>query len=553
MERFKNFIRENYYLIFLWIICGIALFFSVGHCNNIILDVGREVYYPEQILKGEVLYKDLFVIYGPFAYLFNAILYKILGAKLSTLYFSGICSSFLAISGIYFLAKEFLSKSLSFSICLLTIFTSVYSAVFFNFSFPYSWAMLYGTIAYVFALLSLIKFEKTNNKNLLYLTSFLLGICISCKYEFAIPILLYIVYLFIKLKTDKILLLKNIGFLSTIPLLSFGTLFIQGLTIKDLLISLYNVKNMSQCQTLKYFYETVGAYFNPKIIPILITTFLKTGISVGLLCLGKFLKEKNKIASVITYIIGTIVSIWCLTDTKILTIAFLPILLTICGIVSFKHIKTNIPLLILIIGSVAVSLKSFWGMVLLGYASFYFFFTIIGILVLLLKFKGKTYQNSITFYFILFSLCLFFINYLNFTEQKCKIQSEIGTIYTTNDVGEATNELISFIEQKTNKNDKIVIFPEGLLVNFLTDRKSDGYYNSMLPLYIESFGEDNIIKYFEQNKPEYFVLSNQNMSDYGFNFICNDYAFGLCEFISKNYNQIKIIDYDYRYLIYKKK
>ena len=75
----------------------------------------------------------------------------------------------------------------------------------------------------------------------------------------------------------------------------------------------------------------------------------------------------------------------------------------------------------------------------------------------------------------------------------------------------------------------------------------------MLPLYIESFGEDNIIKHFEQNKPEYFVLSNQNMSDYGFNFICNDYAFGLCEFISKNYNQIKTIDYDYRYLIYKKK
>ena len=218
MERLKNFIKENYYLIFLWVICGIALFFSVGHCNNIMLDIGREVYYPEQILKGEVLYKDLFVIYGPFAYLFNAILYKVLGAKLSTLYFSGICSSFLAISGIYFLAKEFLSKSLSFSICLLTIFTSVYSAVFFNFSFPYSWAMLYGTIAYVFALLSLIKFEKTNNKNLLYLTSFLLGICISCKYEFAIPILLYIVYLFIKLRTDKIQLLKNIGFLSIVPL-----------------------------------------------------------------------------------------------------------------------------------------------------------------------------------------------------------------------------------------------------------------------------------------------------------------------------------------------
>lgn len=553
MERLKNFIRENYYLIFLWIICGIALFFSVGHCNNIILDVGREVYYPEQILKGEVLYKDLFVIYGPFAYLFNAILYKVLGAKLSTLYFSGICSSFLAISGIYFLAKEFLSKSLSFSICLLTIFTSVYSAVFFNFSFPYSWAMLYGTIAYVFALLSLIKFEKTNNKNLLYLTSFLLGICISCKYEFAIPILLYIVYLFIKLKTDKILLLKNFGFLSIVPLLSFGILFIQGMTIQNLIESLHNVKNMSQSQTLKYFYETVGTYFNPKVLPILFTTFLKTGTSVGLLCLGKFLKEKNKVASIFTYIIGTIVSIWFLTDTKLITIAFLSVLLTICGIICFKYIKTNIPLIILIVGTITVSLKSFWGIILSGYASFYFFFCVIGFLALLFCFIDKKYQKPLTFYFILFSLCLYIINYFGLENQKVSINTEKGNIYTTKEIAFATKDLINFINKKTNKNDKIVIFPEGLIINFLTDRESDGYYNSMIPLYIESFGEDKIIKYFEQNKPEYFVLSNQDMYNYGFKSICNDYAFNLCGFIAENYNQVKTIDYGYRYLIYKKK
>ena len=500
-----------------------------------------------------MLYKDLFVIYGPFAYLFNAVLYKIVGVKLSTLYFSGICSSFLAISGIYFLAREFLSKSLSFSICLLTIFTSIYSAVFFNFSFPYSWAILYGTIAYIFALLSLIKFEKTNNKNLLYLTSFLLGICVSCKYEFVVPIFVYIAYLFIKLKTDKILLLKNIGFLSTIPLLSFGTLFIQGLTIIDLLDSLNNVKNMSQSQTLKYFYETVGAYFNPKVIPVLIITFLKTGISVGLLCLGKYFKEKNKTVSVLAYIIGTVVSMWFLTDTKILTIAFLPILLAFCGIISFKYVKTNMPLLILIVGSITVSLKSFWGMVLLGYASFFFFFTLISFLALLFYFFSKKYQKTICFYFILFSFCLFFTNNFNLLDQKYEVKSKIGKIYTVQGIAYATSDLINFITQETNKNDKIVILPEGLLINFLTNRKSDGYFNSMLPLYIESFGEDNIIKHFEQNKPEYFVLSNQNMSDYGFNFICNDYAFGLCEFISKNYNQIKTIDYDYRYLIYKKK
>lgn len=95
----------------------------------------------------------------------------------------------------------------------------------------------------------------------------------------------------------------------------------------------------------------------------------------------------------------------------------------------------------------------------------------------------------------------------------------------TSQLAKSTNEVISFITQNTKQNDRIVIFPEGLMINFLTDRKSDDYYNSMLPLYTESFGEEKIVEHFENNKPEYFILTNENMKDYGFNNICNDYAF----------------------------
>ena len=91
------------------------------------------------------------------------------------------------------------------------------------------------------------------------------------------------------------------------------------------------------------------------------------------------------------------------------------------------------------------------------------------------------------------------------------------------------------------------------MINFLTDRKSDDYYNSMLPLYTESFGEEKIVEHFENNKPEYFILTNENMKDYGFNNICNDYAFELCTFINTNYDNVKTIDYGYRYLVFKRK
>ena len=102
------------YLIVLWLLCIAGLMFFVGNYAGILIDFGREVYYPEQILNGKILYKDLFNIYGPFAYQINAILYKIFGAKLSTLYGVGCVCSILTVSGIFMLSRGFQKNTKKF-------------------------------------------------------------------------------------------------------------------------------------------------------------------------------------------------------------------------------------------------------------------------------------------------------------------------------------------------------------------------------------------------------------------------------------------------------
>ena len=92
-----------------------------------------------------------------------------------------------------------------------------------------------------------------------------------------------------------------------------------------------------------------------------------------------------------------------------------------------------------------------------------------------------------------------------------------------------------------------------MIINFLTNRKSDDFYNSMLPLYIETLGEDKIIKYFKSNKPDYIVFNNLNMRDYYYQYICQDYALAFCEFVKENYKQETVIANGYlRYIIFKK-
>ena len=92
-----------------------------------------------------------------------------------------------------------------------------------------------------------------------------------------------------------------------------------------------------------------------------------------------------------------------------------------------------------------------------------------------------------------------------------------------------------------------------MMINFLTGRKSDDFYNSLLPLYIETFGENKIIEHFNLQKPEYIVLSNLNMENYYFKYICTDYAFSFCGFIQENYNLEKVVDNDFKYIVFKRK
>ena len=148
---FEKFKKLDIYLLCLIGITILACFLFAGHYNEMLTDLGREVYYPEQILKGKVLYKDLFNIYGPMSYMLNALWYKIFGIKLETLYFSGSVLALFFVCGIYESAKLFLDKISAF---ILGIFT---------FGFLYLWIIPYLFISLTYLYLS-FKGEKKFKK-----------------------------------------------------------------------------------------------------------------------------------------------------------------------------------------------------------------------------------------------------------------------------------------------------------------------------------------------------------------------------------------------------
>ncbi len=549
----KNFIVENKLflslLILLLILCIGTLFITTGHYSGILIDYGREVYYPQEILNGKVLYKDLFNIYGPLSYQINAILYKIFGAKLSTLYGAGIICSLLTVSGIYLVAQKFLSEFLSFAIGIFTIAIGITTTGVFNLHFPYSWAVVYGLIAFLYSLYFLVKFNENKVFKNLYVSSFLAGICITCKYDFLFYAFI-ILFFIIKSKNWKALLCFTF-----IPILSFGTLFIQGLSIIDLLNSLLTTSQMAKTKTLTYFYQNSGIYFHPKVLLMNLICFAKTGIPFAAILSGTYLLPKNKKLAFTISSIGWI-SLFYLFDVK-LAFTFLPILLFILLIYSLikQHSaqEKNWNIIILATSVLAICAKVFWAILLGSYGNYYVSIALVAVFAILFNYLPKKLENTTTIIVIFISLLTFLTNSMTKSSNNYKISTPKGAIYTNKAYAESSNLLIEFLNKQTTKNDKVVIFPEGMIINFLADRKSDNFYNSLLPLYIETFGENKIIEHFQKNKPEYIIFNNLDMKDYYFKYICQDYAFGFCEFIQNNCSLEYTIDTGFRYLIFKRK
>ena len=113
----SKFLKSDFGYISILIIlflCFLPAFFM--HQGLLLIDTGREFYIPSRILAGEALFKDIFIIYGPFSYLFNAFIMKIFGQSLYSIYIAGLFNSLLIILFIYLISAQFIKKNLSFLI-----------------------------------------------------------------------------------------------------------------------------------------------------------------------------------------------------------------------------------------------------------------------------------------------------------------------------------------------------------------------------------------------------------------------------------------------------
>lgn len=533
--------KANWPYFMLIVAFAINLFCFYGRFTNIVIDIGREFYFPQSILNGEVLYKDIFNIFGPYSYLFNALLFKLFGIKFSVLYIAAIINSFLIIYLIYEIARKFVSNQIAFAISFFSIVVCCHSCLFMDYWLPYCFAIVYGLSFTLLALLLMLGYiEKPSDKLKMYFSFFFVGCAIANKYEFLLlPFILFGFLIFYKLISKRDFFLNL--FLCALPnLFLFGILFWQGLALEDIVTYYKYLSSYSASPYLHNLYIEAGSFFSKfNVLFCSVFVFVWSTILFAL-------KIDKKIIKFLSYIICAVFIIY-LFVVDMLEYIFAPIVVSNCVLflIYAKKLLKNRLLMFFVLITIFVSLKCFWLCPFVAHYGVYFihlnlilFFCLFNNYFLIGFDARKIFEKSFSVLLIVLSILFF----SKFCVMSLRLNHKLSDamFYLPKAEFAISSVILDFMRNEVGKDESVIILPEGLIYNFLTGTKSDNYYNIFTPDRVQSYGEDNIIEHYKKTRPDYFILLNTSYDGYGVSILGKDFGLKVIDYIKTDYELVKL-------------
>ena len=407
---------------------------------------------------------------------------------------------------------------------------------------------------------SLIKLFKTDNLKYLYLASFMSGFCASCKLEFLSVYILLTFGLFLYKRLDKIQYCKVTILAFLVPLATILTIFIQGVSINDLINIIKFSIDFSQTSVMTKFLTSIGMY--PDIAKVVndMISFSSQLLSMTLLCFIS-LKLSKKYSKALLLIVPVL--FWYYYNNYIALgnlWLFLPFLILVILLIKFKEILNNDKaFLILLIASLLISQREFFMLCLLNYGIFPFKFLILSFCILIIRYLPKEIYEvrvkSLLQYVLIIVIGLQLINIYAKYENTCfPINTSMGKFYVNNNNNNVLLYMLDYIENSVDKNSTVLVLPEGNIINFLSQRKVDMKCFMMDRLYHDAYGEEKATNAVVKTNSDYIILL-EGFDNFNFYapYLYDKNQTKLVKYIYDNYTVQKKTVYEYGRLIILKK
>ncbi len=130
-------------LLLLVVLWALKLYTTWGAWGNLTVDSGREMYVPQQLAEGKQLYRDVWFLYGPAAPYLTSYLYRLFGANLNVLYWTGSLSALGSAIFLYLTGMRLSSWVIGWTAGAVVLMEAFQPSLF-CFPLPYASASVYG-------------------------------------------------------------------------------------------------------------------------------------------------------------------------------------------------------------------------------------------------------------------------------------------------------------------------------------------------------------------------------------------------------------------------
>jgi len=561
------------YLLLLIILCFVFFFSAYGRFGVFFIDTSREVYIPYAMNKGFVLYKDIFNIYPPLSYQINAFIYGISGGNLPAFYALGLINAVIFISGLFasgcILAKN--SKLFSFIFCAFIISSCVFAVSHTNYIFPYAYAAVYALSASVWALYFLLSYFKNDRESRIVSAFFLFGAAVCFKYDCIFFIFALSAALFYK-KASLKLFLKCLAAAALPLLISFGILFFQGVSLQDLKEAYIYITGLLKSESFIYCYKFLGIIPSYASLKTAGLNFIKTAPVLMFIfaAVYKIAALKNLIIKAVLLTVFIAASVLILKPVLTVSNAYYFSWIGMAAVFSFllfsvylikKHkngsLDTDDKMFFLLSASVLlICAKSITAVNFNNYGSYYFPFFALCIFSVLFHYCARSKEAQTAFYIV--SAVLFLSYALSNIQRRDfafsgRIETEKGVIYTDEKAAPIISHALEYLKYYTSGKDKVLVLPEGAMINYLARRISDNKYFYLIPSNIEVFGAEKTAEDLKNNLPDYIILQPLSYNNFGHTYFCESFGKEICALLPEYYEKPIVLGMDFWLAVYKKK
>jgi len=553
----------------------VLFWWTWGKWADVILDFGREVYVPWRLTEGEVLYRDIAYFNGPLSPYVNSLWFRLFGTSLRTLALANFALLGIHLSLWYAVLSRAASRTAAFLACL--VFVGVFAlsrytiAGNYNYICPYSHETTHGLTLSLGALWFLARYTRSGKLADAGWCGLLVGLVFLTKPEVFLAVapacVLGLGLAFAAQQSRTASLARMVGVFSA----ALATPIVVAVLLLAIPVGLpaavsstlggWKFVFASRITSLPFYQRSMGIDQPIRHLAVMLSMLFWCGVVLGMPAGLGLLNWQSRwrrlLGAVACFVVVAGSLLWNFDEIPVSdTLRPLPVVLgaaLVALLVAWSGRPTTLDR-----GQLSLmSALALFGLLMTAKIVFHVRITHYGyylsmpatlvmvalvwdyVPVVLARLAGTADMLRGAFLAVLLLLvarCLVMSD--SFLKE---IDVPVGTgadAFMADARGTEINRILGELDQLARPGGTLAVAPEGIMLNYLTRRRDPVPYISLMPVEMLMFGEEPVLAAFKKSPPDYFVLTDEDVRDYGykrFHFTDDGYADELAKWFHAHY------------------